>query len=296
MILIAFPIIVGGKMKKVGIIVVTYNRIDCLKTNLEKITSQIQRENYEYHYYIIDNASTDSTQEYVTKYALDYDNFHYVRLEENTGGAGGFNAGIKKCVEDNMDYLWGMDDDAYPDEKALTAILNEIHVNHNKCCYYSNNDGDTDFTGNVKEVSHWMFVGFFMPIEVVREIGYPREDFFIYYDDAEYASRILKRGYKILKVKESIISHKASCDDKEERKFLYRTIKVERMPVWKTYYYTRNDFLRHKVTSLEYWKVLLYRTPKRLFKLILFAPEQVKNTLLGSIHGILRISGKRNFK
>ena len=103
-------------MKKVAVIIVTYNRLEKLKMNLQCILQQTVRP---YIIYVIDNASTDGTDLYMQNYKISDPLLKYIRMNENQGGAGGFYVGIRQAYEDGVDYIWGMDDDAFLEKDAL---------------------------------------------------------------------------------------------------------------------------------------------------------------------------------
>ncbi|CUT00840.1 glycosyltransferase family 2 protein [Candidatus Chrysopegis kryptomonas] len=130
------------KRENVSAIVVTYNRknllIECLEA-LRKQTRPIQG------IYLIDNASTDGTPEFLLEKGylkelppqellsepwekeFEINNLtdgntiklHYVRMHENTGSAGGFHEGVKRAYEKGYDWLWLMDDDGRPEKDCL---------------------------------------------------------------------------------------------------------------------------------------------------------------------------------
>lgn len=126
-------------------VVVTYNRkdllIECLEA-LRKQTRPIQG------IYLIDNASTDGTpgllmekgyiselppqnlkepweKEFIIQNLTNREDIklHYVRMHENTGGAGRFYEGVKRGYERGYDWLWLMDDDTIPTETALENLI-----------------------------------------------------------------------------------------------------------------------------------------------------------------------------
>lgn len=51
---------------------------------------------------------------------------HYVRMNENTGSAGGFHEGLKRGYERGYDWLWLMDDDGLPALDCLEKLLNVV--------------------------------------------------------------------------------------------------------------------------------------------------------------------------
>ena len=104
---------------QVAAVVVTYNRVDKLGRVLDSILAQsrpVER------LIVIDNASTDSTPQLLATYAGDA-RVEVLRLDSNTGGAGGFAAGMERAYERGADWVWIMDDDCYTEEDALEKLL-----------------------------------------------------------------------------------------------------------------------------------------------------------------------------
>ena len=277
-------------MKKIGIIVVTYNRLDCLKKNVEALSKVLIPNGYETTTYIVNNASNDGTKEWLEE--IENKNIKIINLESNTGGSGGFYNGMKYAVEQNMDYIWGMDDDAYPEPESLHKIINVMNIEKKDAGYWSNCNNDLAFDGLYKKVEHWMFVGFFISTNIIRQIGYPRKDFFIYFDDVEYGRRIIKNGYNIYKIKKSIIKHKDAVSNNYEGRIFYKKIHIPKLSDWKMYYFVRNGLLMYNKNEKEYWKRAYIDMPKFILKVIVIKPDQLKTVLKGFWHGIIRKTGK----
>ena len=128
------------KKETVCAVVVTYNRKTLLLECLEALRKQTRPVD---GIYIIDNASTDETPEVLkesgyipelppSELAEPYEIEHqisnlvngepikifYVRMHENTGGAGGFYEGVKRGYEKGYDWLWLMDCLLYTSDAA----------------------------------------------------------------------------------------------------------------------------------------------------------------------------------
>lgn len=274
-------------MKKVVAVVVTYNRKEKLKINIECLLNQTYKIN---KIIIIDNCSTDGTYDYIKEILNKNKIIKYIKLEKNTGGSGGFHAGLEFALKTNNDYIWGMDDDAFPERDALKMLMN--HSNHN-VCLWSNCNKDNDFEEDIKEVKEWMFVGFFIPCKIVKNIGLPRKDFFIFFDDYEYSKRIREYGYKIYKVKNSIINHiDSSSSNIIKKKILWKNPSVCKFPDWKLYYYVRNQILMYKWNEKEKWKRIIITLPKEFVKGIILGTKQSKIFLKAYFHGVIGKSGK----
>lgn len=276
-------------MNNICSITVTYNRRELLRKNiclLLKQTVQLSK------IYIIDNCSTDGTYEYIKDLIDNNAKIKYIRLNENLGGSGGFYEGIKHACGEKHNFLWGMDDDAFPETNALEELITAYKEIDKECCLWSNCHKEM-FDNNIKKVSYWMFVGFFMPISIVEKVGLPRKDFFIYHDDTEYSYRIIKKGFDIYKIKKSIIDHKdMSNRDVYNKNILGLNIQLAKMDDWRIYYLIRNGILRYKCNDVNKYKHIFIEEPKRLIKICLINRSQFKIGFKGYLDGIRGISGK----
>lgn len=276
-------------MQKVCSITVTYNRKKLLKKNIKLLLSQAYSLD---RIYIIDNYSTDGTYEYM-KDIIDNNNIiKYIRLSENLGGSAGFYEGIRLACEDEMDFLWGMDDDAFPESDALSKLISTYENMNEQCCLWSNCNNSNNIK-NIEKVQNWMFVGFFIPRNIVEKVGLPRKDFFIYHDDSEYAYRILKNKFNIYKVNNSIIHHgDMSTRPIYKKKILGKSIVFPKMPDWKLYYYARNEILKYNFNDINKYKIIMIKQPKDLLKLALIDRHKAKIYIKGYYDGIRGITGK----
>lgn len=269
-------------------VVVTYNRknllIECLEA-LQKQTRPIQG------IYLIDNASTDGTAELllekgyiselppqnlkepwekefsITTFADGNSiKLHYVRMHENTGGAGGFYEGVKRGYEKGYDWLWLMDDDAEPKEDAFEKLetyflldnisalaclkvdknMNILHPHRGYFNFKNVFSGivkkfdESDIKKEFIEIDHASFVGILVNSKAIMKIGYPKKEFFIHYDDVEYCIRLRTIG-KILLIPNSVILHKEAAKGGVEKSFLGRKSKrIEFNKLWLSYYGMRN--------------------------------------------------------
>ena len=91
-------------------VVVTYNRYELLQQNLRAPINQ----SYSLaRILVVDNASTDGTLLNLAEDGwTDHPSIRVLALPDNTGGAGGFAAGMRHALELGADWLWMMDDDA----------------------------------------------------------------------------------------------------------------------------------------------------------------------------------------
>ncbi len=235
-------------MKRIAAVVVTYNRRTLLKENIECLLAQKTTEQLDI--IIIDNASTDNTREYISEF-IDKDMIIYINTGSNLGGAGGFQYGIRYAAENSYDYVWVMDDDCMPKESALDAFIHADSELEGRYGFLASKvlwkDGNicrmniqretltrpvADFSSQYIPVVMSSFVSLFIPVPVVRDLGLPIKEFFIWTDDWEYTRRISKK-YKCYLITGSIVTHKSAsniganvatdtADRLERYKYLYR--------------------------------------------------------------------------
>jgi GT2 family glycosyltransferase len=106
---------------KIGAVIVTFNRLAALKQTLAQVCAQ----SFDV-IYVVDNASSDGTAEWLASWqgAQGDPRVVVLRLADNLGGAGGFHAGLQAAeVQPNPpDWIALFDDDAMPETGAIDAF------------------------------------------------------------------------------------------------------------------------------------------------------------------------------
>lgn len=205
------------------VVIVTYNRLNKLQKALQSYESQTCPPHC---IIVVNNNSTDGTHDYLSQRSVSNSNIPeriIINLDVNTGGAGGFHAGMKRALDTDADWIWVSDDDAYPDKDALYHVQQyaETHSRDTACicgAVYLNGVIDIDHRRISKNrlikmpyklpkdcyskqdilIEETTFVGSCFNAEVVRKAGLPIKDFFIYFDDTEYSHRIRHYGNIVL--------------------------------------------------------------------------------------------------
>lgn len=273
---------------KIGSVVVTYNRLDCLKKTLPLYEKQKKLPEY---IIVVDNCSSDGTKEYLKEWEKETGSGvrHFVIfLNENTGGSGGFYHGLDMAKDLNADWITLADDDAFLDENNFFEFQNLLEkypelvscsaIWSNVC--FHNDEGKEVSFGVYKigsklfgcrdivfplpqdkdyvEVELLAFLGAFINKKAVNSVGLPCKDFFIYHDDFEYSLRLKKYG-------------KIICCSKMK---LYHTVnatKKGRGADWRDYYITRNILI---VNKKYFGKMAFFsRTITRMIS-VLFQPDR----------------------
>lgn len=293
------------------VVVVTFNRKQLLLQCLQALSLQTQQPS---KILIVDNASTDGTIETLQQNGwLEQSKIQLIALKENTGGAGGFAAGMQYAFEQGADYVWMMDDDAMPHPTALEEIMLHAtpeHIYGSLAVNGENTAWATTLLAENKtvhlkkqvpelaEVQSLPFLGFLTSKEIYQNIGLPDASYFIAADDVEYCMRAQHAGHKIFICGQSQIEHPKS--DRYEFNFLGKKITCLNLVTWKRYYDTRNRLLiAKKYYGFKYYTQTIPASFIRLFAALLNEKnrlKQVKAFFAGFYDGVFNKVGRRHDK
>jgi rhamnopyranosyl-N-acetylglucosaminyl-diphospho-decaprenol beta-1,3/1,4-galactofuranosyltransferase len=212
---------------RVAAVIVTYNRRELLMESLAAVLGQSRAPGT---VIVIDNASTDGT---AAAARTRYPAAEVVELPGNTGGAGGFAYGLALALAEGADLAWLMDDDTIPEPDALAELLaaRARHPGRSPALVASRvvwTDGRPHpmNTPRAKPLStraeraaaaaagcmpirSASFVSVLLDGAVCRERGLPLADYFLWNDDFEFTTRIL-RGNAGLLCPASVVTHKTA--------------------------------------------------------------------------------------
>lgn len=249
-------------------VVVTYNRKDLLKQNIECLLTQATQCDI----YIIDNASTDGTEKLVRSYTDE--RVYYFNTGANLGGAGGFEYGTREAVKAGYKYVWIMDDDTLVHNTALEELMQADRQLNGKWGALSSTPYWTDgsickanrqkktlFTFVKDEeykrdvlipVTMASFVSLLVKADVIKEIGLPIGEYFIWTDDYEYTGRI-SRKYPVYVVPKSCVTHAM----KENKKINFAQETPDRIDRYRYVY--RNDVHCYRQFGIKGWMYLILK-------------------------------------
>ena len=242
--------------ESVAVVVVTHNRADLLGRTLDGLAAQTHEPDA---VIVVDNASTDHTREVLDAHrGLHLQRIH---LDENTGGAGGFRAGVESAYDQGFDRIWLMDDDVVPapdclavmmaqDDAFVMAVREDTHgrlvekaatdfdLTHARSIRPKRRSIETDFGNRLVmpprvELHNVAFEGPLFRREVVDAIGLPDASYFIFYDDVDFALRARRAGYRIWAVRDAVLVRLLDFSQQHD------------LAGWKGYYMYRNLFAVH---------------------------------------------------
>ncbi len=249
---------------KLGVIIVTFNRLELLKECINACLNQTYKFK---EIFIFNNASTDGTKSYLD--SLKNNKITISHSKENLGGAFGFYEGVRHFEYSDLDYVLLIDDDAILDKNYNYEIIKYMKNLNDICCFsgtvktndkiqyehrrhLKNRKKFKENFSNEKEYSKEYFdyelstfCGLFIPVNLIKKIKYPSKEFFIWFDDTEYSLRLLNYG-KIRNINSAFLNHKTNLNNKSGHN-------------WKSYYSLRNRIivLKRHFSRWELFKYLI---------------------------------------
>ncbi|MDP9317955.1 MAG: glycosyltransferase family 2 protein [Actinomycetota bacterium] len=236
--------------QQVVAVVVTWNRRDLLEESLRATLRQTRPTD---RVVVVDNASTDGTDEMLR---AEFAGVEVVRATRNSGGAGGFALGIRHALESGpCTVLWLMDDDTVPAATALEALVSARAgypgrapaLVASRVTWTDGRDHPMNTPrprpgarraerehatrGGCLPIRSASFVSVLVDAEVVRARGLPIADYFLWNDDFEFTTRVIRRNVG-LSCPASVVVHKtrtfASTEADPGERFFYEV----RNKVW----------------------------------------------------------------
>lgn len=231
------------RQERVVAVVVTHNRCDLL---IESLTALQAQDRVPDDIVVVDNASSDGSVDAVR---AGFPAAELVALRHNAGGAGGFTAGIARALERQADLVWVLDDDTIPEPGALRALLDARYAYRgswppalvaSRVVWLDGRDHPMNtprekprvpraeraaaVAAGCMAIRSASFVSSLLEAAAIRERGLPIADYFLWNDDFEFTTRLL-RGRTGLFCPASVVVHKTrtfgSTDADPGERFFY---------------------------------------------------------------------------
>jgi GT2 family glycosyltransferase len=179
---------------------------------------------------VVDNGSEDSDFQRCRRLVQGTDTL--IRLPLNCGFAGGMNAGISSAVEMGADYIWLLNNDAFPDQQCLDLLSNRMDQDPSIAATTPklvSQDGIEQFCWAVlnwkilesatfrsdKQISNccntWISgAAMLVRTDALRHVGIFDTRFFAYVEDVDWCLRCHKRGWRLQVVPDATCTHLVS--------------------------------------------------------------------------------------
>ena len=267
-------------MKQIGIVLCNYNKkedaLACIQSILE---SKFQ----DYDIYVVDNASSDGSAEAIEKACGGQ--VTLLVNQENLGGSGGFNTGLRAAFEKGYPYLMCVDNDALLDENAIGSLFTFLQehqevgiaaakIYHREAPDYVQQLGQKidfeNFCTNVTYLNAYedgsmpeyvytdavAACALMIRRSVVEKIGFMPEENFLYWDDTEWCYLCGRAGWKVASVGNAMALHAMGAKKELENTF-------------PTYYAWRNwirFFMRY--TKPMAWEAMVDTFLESMFQIV----------------------------
>jgi GT2 family glycosyltransferase len=257
------------KSKLVYILILNWNgwqdTIECVES-CKKLTYP------HFRILLVDNGSTDGSENILRER---FPGMDFIQTGKNLGFAGGNNVGIQYALDNRADYIWLLNNDTVVAPDSLTYLVDAMEqsirtgIVGSKIYYYKEQDkiwfagglwrnekvysrhrgNDETDGGQFDEIIPSDFISgcsLLIRSEIVRDIGFMDESYFLYWEDVDWNVRVAAVGWNILFVPQSRVWHKVSSS-------------VTNRSYLQGYYYFRSalDFF-WKHCRKRFLKVLLY--------------------------------------
>jgi GT2 family glycosyltransferase len=180
---------------------------------------------------VLDNGSTDGSAEHIREW---FPQVEIVELGKNLGFAKGNNAGIRIAMERGAEYVWLLNNDTIVDPKALRAMVaraeadpqvgavgSTLYYAADPECMQAWGGGYVNFwlgrSGHFrkpvsdKKIQFLTAASLLVRRATVESVGLLDEEFFLYWEDADYSFRMRRAGWKLAVAGDSRVWHKESA-------------------------------------------------------------------------------------
>jgi rhamnopyranosyl-N-acetylglucosaminyl-diphospho-decaprenol beta-1,3/1,4-galactofuranosyltransferase len=247
---------------KVVAVVPTFNRTAQLGECLQALAAQTRRLDA---VIVIDNASTEPIREALAGNRYPFP-VGYVRIDSNTGSAGGFAAGVKAAVAEGADWVWIQDNDGVAHADCLERLLEAAEGAPDDTAVlapqvYDETGGvqgqhrgryvrghtlparEETYQHAVTPVDYASYIGILVHADAIAAAGGPDPHLFLWVDDLEWCLRLGERGPLFL-VPGAGITHNDGISNRSAG--LWATVRTHLFPgpnadLWRYLYAFRNS-------------------------------------------------------
>ena len=275
-------------MKKICAILVTYNREKYLEKLLKSLIEQSYKINsciiVDNHG--TDNTKNmllanniikefDIQENKLYKNIYENINFYYFYNSINSGGAGGFNKAFEILLnlDEQFDYVWVMDDDVLPekdcleklkanmkeeigicipnrsDEKFKDYAVTRFNLKNPFLVYMQKKKKVGNFINKLYEIYDMPFEGPLFNAKIIKKVGLPDKEYFIFYDDSDYCQRCLKYS-RALFITDAILHKQIIPKENKSKRLNWRHYYSYRNCIYFDKKYGKNWFVKNLTPKL----------------------------------------------
>ncbi len=290
-----------------AVIIVNYHSWEMLCRCVQSLKDHLDRP---VHVIVVDNSEESECDEIRGRYS----DLELIKVKENRGFAAGCNAGLRRALECEVDYILLLNPDTWVESDFLQSLRPvlardprigaagpKILSSHLPGGLWNGGGRLNWFAGGTRkivaeegdevyEVSFLSGCALLLRAEAVREAGFMAEEYFLYFEDTDYLQRLSRAGYKTVYVPGAEVLHEGSGT-------------VGFQSVRYVYYFSRNRiwFMRRWARWYQLLIFMLYNTLIKLpgaviiFGLSQKRPALVRAYFKGFWHGVSGKMGRQSF-
>jgi rhamnosyltransferase len=250
------------------------------------------------HVVIVDNGSDETTFS-AARDALKQEGIEIIENSCNFGIARALNQGIEWALGQRFQWALLLDQDTLPFDDMVSKQIGVYREFPEKerlaiigCSAFPDSSPHNPSTRRAEWATSKAVIssGSLVRLEIARQIGPFREDFFIDCVDFEFCLRACCAGFRIVEVKEALMHHVIGNAQRLPIQWLAKATPNHRP--WRTYYITRNLVVLSREFGLKepawIWTAI-YRRIKTMIVMFVFEEERVqkmKYAALGLYDGL----------
>jgi GT2 family glycosyltransferase len=218
----------------VAAVVLNWNNYDdtraCLES-LRSLTPGVERT------VVVDNGSTDGSGDRI---AEEFPDVELCFTGENLGFGGGMNAGIEHATDDDVEYLWLLNNDVLfpekgvlselcavldrkPDVAGVSPLIREYPETDDVWFWRGFIDWDCanaahdppeaygQETDRLVSNDYITSCAFLVRASLAERVGGLPTEYFLYYEDVDFCVRLRDEGYRLLTVTDTVVHHRVSA-------------------------------------------------------------------------------------
>lgn len=211
---------------KVGVVILNFKVKDFTQKCIKSVKNSLYKEII---IIVVDNNSNDGLEQ-----AIGRQDAIFIQSGDNLGYSGGNNLGIKKALDENCDFVLILNPDTEVKKDTIEILVKKvkeydagivtpkIYFGKSKVIWYAGKKLDTD---NVlgehigvneedqgqydqdRETDDVTGAAMMVKREVFEKVGFLDEDYFLYYEESDFAFRAKQKGYKLMYIADAAIYH-----------------------------------------------------------------------------------------